>query len=649
MRTPFFQNISERLPSRKLIFASILILASIYQIWRLSPQVSQDLIDIRKDIGQSGLWRSANFSQNQRYANYVKYLHENIPPDARVILPPRETGPKAAATTPFMQFFLAPREVLNCIQPITDCINTYSNNHTYFVIVDAASLQNDRADLSRTRLMLFDQSWGVYLPTNPSSDVKSPLPSFQNVNGLFLAISRPALWLGILVIAGLLVTHQLGLSHNWLMSVGVAYGISLGFVTLSAVFLMLVGIPLTPLIIIFITGIWVTLSLFLWFLTDKNSLRPKRKAGIRMLTIRSINPWPLIFMVLTIIAIILSVGKGYHTSDAIVLWGAKGYGIASQGLVLGASDWGTSTTRYPLHIPILIAAFKVLFGENLPASKLIFPLYYFALLGILYVYLQTKIPQPIAGLSTLTLASAPLLFRHAQIAYANLPFTFYFVSAVLISLRAVGDDLGKYRYNRLLLSGIFFGLGAWTRPEGIPISLVTLFLILLLCSPKVKPTYSRTIIFLAAPLVIFSSLWLVFSGPIYMHSEQNTRLLSNALNHLLRGDLHLTEAGFILNYLVLEFLSPSTWGIVGIGSVLFILAGIFNPQTKVLSPSVLTALLFLLIFIGIYYLSSFDSTHDISWWVSTGLNRMIMPGVTLLWVGAVESLFGQYNLPQPPS
>lgn len=600
-------------------------------------------MDIRKDIGQSGLWRGANFSQNQRFANYIKYLHANIPPDARVVLPPSGTGPKAATTTPFMQFFLASREVLNCLQPVTSCIQTYSNERTYFVILDAHSLQNELAGLSPHRLMLFDKSWGLYSPMSPSSHPQSPLPSFRSVFEILLAMPWPALWLAFLIFAGLLVTHRLRLPSNWLFNVSIAYGMSLSFVTISALLFLLLGIRFTPVTILLITAIWVTISLFSWVLPGGIRLRPSRVVDFGMLTIHSMDPWPVIFLALTFIVTILSVGKGYHTSDAIVLWGAKGYGIASQGLIPGASDWGTGTTRYPLHIPILIAAFKVLFGEVLPASKLIFPFYYFVLLGMIYAYLRTKIPQLISGLGTLTLASTPLVFRHAQIGYANLPFTFYFVSAVLISVEALGDAPGRPRRNRLLLGGIFFVLGAWTRPEGILLSIVTLFLIILVLSSRHQRDHFKTILLLAAPLAIYSSLWLAFSGHIYPDSERNTRLLLNALSHLLHGDLHLTEAGFILNYLIIELFSPSTWGVVGMGSVLLILAAIFNQQTKILSPPILIAILYLLIFTGVYYLTSFDDTHDISWWVSTGLNRMITPGVTLLWVGALENFFPQYN------
>ena len=30
-----------------------------------------------------------------------------------------------------------------------------------------------------------------------------------------------------------------------------------------------------------------------------------------------------------------------------------------------------------------------------------------------------------------------------------------------------------------------------------------------------------------------------------------------------------------------------------------------------------------------YYLTSYDNVHDISWWINTGLDRMLMPCIVL--------------------
>ena len=66
------------------------------------------------------------------------------------------------------------------------------------------------------------------------------------------------------------------------------------------------------------------------------------------------------FLLLALLSLLLGVGKGYHATDEIVLWGAKGYGIAAMESLRDITLWGTNTVIYPLHIPILIASAKLL-------------------------------------------------------------------------------------------------------------------------------------------------------------------------------------------------------------------------------------------------------------------------------------------------
>ena len=47
---------------------------------------------------------------------------------------------------------------------------------------------------------------------------------------------------------------------------------------------------------------------------------------------------------------------------------------------------------------------------------------------------------------------------------------------------------------------------------------------------------------------------------------------------------------------------------------------------------------YILAIAGMYYLASYDTAHDISWWLSTGLDRMLMPGLLLAWAGGLAWL-----------
>ena len=48
--------------------------------------------------------------------------------------------------------------------------------------------------------------------------------------------------------------------------------------------------------------------------------------------------------------------------------------------------------------------------------------------------------------------------------------------------------------------------------------------------------------------------------------------------------------------------------------------------------------LFSAMILGIYYLTSYDTSNDLSWWVTSGLNRMVFPGIILAWMGVVVAI-----------
>jgi len=629
------------------IIVLLLLAGLIYQVWLLFPQVITDLTRVRKDLGQSGLWRSANYSQNQRFANYIKFIHENIPRDARVVLPSRQEGIWAGTNTPYMQFFLAPREVTNCLEPLTECIRQFSDQHTFILIFVPPSLPGSDETISPDRLLSFDQAWGILLPRTPVEGIKSPLPTFNRFEDLLSAALCPALWLSILVAAGMMISQSFWPDNSWTGKLVIAFGLALGFLSVFLFILMLAGFPLTYPLIIVITLVWSASAFLIYFAAFK-----KRKSDFGQYQRKADATavfWVFPFAILGMLTLILSVGKAYHATDDIVLWGAKGYGIAGHGLVAGASDWGTGTTRYPLHIPLLIAAFKAMFAESLPASKLIYPLYYSGLLLMIYLYLAGRTPRMVAGLASLAFATAPIPFRHAQIAYANLPFTFYLVGATLFCLDAF-PRVGKGNYsNHLLLAGIFFALASWTRPEGLPLSALAIVSTVVFSARSPGQINWKFLLYLAIPLVVFAILWSAIISEVYTASGREANLIPAAFRQIFQGNLHLAEAGFIFTYFGAQLLATGAWGVIGPGIGLSVMIGFMIRGLRFLSPLILTGLVLIASILSIYYLISFDSGRDISWWVSTGMNRLILPAITLIWIGSVDAVTNALLQPKIPS
>lgn len=629
-----------------LISASLILFGGIvYQSSILLPPVIKDVGRVRVDFAQPGLWRSANFSQNLRFANYIKFLDENIPQTAPVVLPGREYGPWAGTTTPFMQFFLAPRPVSNCVQPPTACLAEFSTAHAYFLLFDPHPVRATSSGLEPDRLRMFDRDWGLYVPADADYNGVSSLPPFKSLTEILRSIALPVLWLILLLASGYIVCELFIPSSRNTSKMAVAYGLATGLVSLSLFFCLLAGMRLSSLLILFISVFWFFLSLLVLLATKGLRIGNLQDSKKYLYYRPSIDHWQVLFLILGGLAALLAVGKGYHATDAILLWGAKGYGIATHGLVEGASQWGTGTVQYTLHIPILIAAFRVLFGEGLPASKLIFPLYFWSLLALVYSFLTQRIARKWAGLGTLALGTAPLLFRHATIGYANAAFAFYFIAgAFTFPEPSDFSRAARPESKRLFLSGIFFLLSAWTRPEGFILSAMVIVLLSgFLLAQDDRPDKLKSVLALTAPLAVFAVIWAILAPRIYQGNVRESGLIGQAISRISQGNLHTSEAVYVLKSLGLEITNPNTWGIIGSGSILFMLVGISLRGRPALSPLLLLGGLSLVFYLGMYYVTSYDSFQDISWWVNTGLDRMIMPGIILIWTGSMSSLFGTQN------
>jgi 4-amino-4-deoxy-L-arabinose transferase-like glycosyltransferase len=349
---------------------------------------------------------------------------------------------------------------------------------------------------------------------------------------------------------------------------------------------------------------------------------------------RYFDLWPLIFTGLGAIVISLAVGKGYHRLDAIQIWGVKGYGIAADGTLKSVTNWGANTLAYPLHIPILIASFRVLFGDVLPASKMIFGGYYFALVFLsYYTLLKMSVRRWIAGLAVLLIVTSPIIFRHGTIGYANLPTAFYLTCGVVLFMSVF---TGELQTGTILLSGIFMVCAAWTRPEGLILSIFGMGLLLLLAyKSKHISLDRRSVLAFLAPIAVYLLFWQVVSMQVYPEPLSKTTLALDAILQILNGELHIQEAFFILYYLFQQLVTFQVWGILGVillvGCVIVI---IYRKLTSLTARvMIVTGCLFLLMIVGMYFLTSFDSSNDLSWWVTSGMNRMNFPGIIILWLG----------------
>ncbi len=620
--------------NRYTLVTLLLAVGLLFQVGYLLRNASRDLGRITRSIGQTALWRGAKFNQGQRFANYVQFLHQNVPENGRVVLPPAGVGPRALGFTPFMQFFLAPREVINCSD--FGCLNDLSREDTYILVVgefpgDGYFPQDQ---------LVFDESWGVILSNNHNHVEGSSMTGFQTVGEILYAALWPFLWLALLTVSGSLLVSCFIPAWDVVTKLALGYGLGLGVNTLTIGMTSLVGVGLDQSVILGATVLLFLGSLGAFVICRRRRISGGSTSQSGVFITPQFDIWQAALLGLGLLSVLLSVGKGYHVTDGIQLWGVKGFRIAYSGSLATVTEWGTNTAQYPLNVPIMIASLQVMFDETLPASKMIFSGFYTTLMLVIYSTLvRSNLRRSTAGLATLLLATVPFVFRHSTIGYANMVLSYYVVSAVVLLSRSLrSPELGESD-GTFFLSGLFFAGAAWTRPEGLLISWFVIVLVLIAAFLKRDIQLSlRRVIPLLIPLGVYTVFWLFLKGVVY-DQQFGSDLVTPALAQITRGNLHIAEALFILRSTFSHIMRIKVWGAVGIGIIIaLILSLVPLLWRKSLWVVFVSGLAYMLAILGFYFLASFDTVHDISWWVNTGLMRMMLPAFILLWLGGIGLL-----------
>lgn len=628
--------------------------------WVLLPGMARDLWRIRQTMGKDALWRGAAFQGGERLANYLQFLRTHLPEDAEVVLPDvAGISADKGLTTAAVQFYLLPRQVRNCLT--LECLK---QSLPRACILYTTHAENQFLPDSNGQKVAFDSRWGVYLP--PHGVWITPSETTSHISRKLIAEGVIALMiLASLSLAGTLLCRRAGISGG-LEQIACGYGLGMFIWSFWITSAGLVGFKLTAATALAGGGLTLLsgVALALW---KKNAAQAEHQ---RTRMHAPLNIWLISYLALAALSMALSVGKGYSSNDEIFIWGIKGYGLALDHSLTTVTNWGTNTTAYPLHVPILISAFKLLSGENLPASKLIFSAYFFCLLLFADGRLAPRLPdQTVRGLAVLALGSTPIIFRHSTLAYANLPFSFYLFSGagVLwdwlnlgIDHRSPSNTVGKLNsrsWKTALISAFLLCAAMWTRPEG---SAVVGAVILSGVYFRFRPYFSLQVIkqslgrqdkthqrfdkaisisttapWLAfgVPFLFYGSFWWLVQQQLYPQTFHSQEILHQAAEAIRSGQFHLPELVYLLKSWFNRLMTPDIWGFGGIAVVFFFIIVMVEKQRMPANPALITGTLILTGILFLYFLLSYDDRHDLSWWISTGLDRMWMPAFLFLWLG----------------
>lgn len=633
------------MPKWKIILIGLVLIGVVYQLWFTLDSAWTPLQQVYKSIGKSGAWRGVNFSAGQDFANYVEFLGGTIPLNAQVVLPPEGSGPPAMSRTPYMQFFLAPRQVVNCAEAVQTCATNFNAAGAYILVTREDSFPGDElisAAQLTGQLRMFDKNLGVILPAGGQVAGVEPAGSDSFIQ-IVLKLLLPLAWVLVLSSAGWMIVQRAASELDLISQLALGFGIGVGGFSLLLYIPLLAGLSLSRGLIVVSSIVWLVIGILF-------ALAFRRKAPARPVIGLGQAIYLAAFLAVAGLSAILAIGRGYFWSDEVVLWGVKGYGIAALGLSSGVSDWGTRTVGYPLQLPLLIGSFRSLFGDGLPESKILFPLYYLGLSGLIFSFLRERTGLHLAAGLTLIFAAAPLVFYQGSLAYANLPLTFYLVGAAVLAASTVSARAADQRVSStdtnlvLVLSGICFALAAWTRPEGIFLAGFGLTLTaLILAWHSGWRRFWGAVLALIGPILLIILLWYTTKGLVYHQSGWSNEFIRSGLSRFGTGLVNWDGVGYVLRSLFLGLFDLSVWGLLGFAVLLAVVVVPFILR-KAASRNipgiylVISGTGYLLLIVGLYLILANTPESNISWWVDTGLNRMLLPGITILFLGATSLL-----------
>jgi len=422
-----------------------------------------------------------------------------------------------------------------------------------------------------------------------------------------------SLLIGLAILAGLItigwkITDLLIGRTSWALQFALAFPLGAGSFTYVLFLLSWAGVPLTPASVSLIYLVAVAGLFGLSALHGPSHENWKSEATKGTTLFHSPLPQGLLIALLALVLLfdcVISVGQAYAAWDAVAMWGIKGYGIALEGSVFAGRSWGAHGLAYPFNIHLLVALFKMLSGDPLPASKLIFPFFLIStVLGSFAFWTRRGVPREWASAGCLLLASVPVFFVHATNGYANLATACYLVLATFVGAEAVasGSRGGQ------VLAGLLLGLACWTIVEGMFFAAAVLVSLVLARYLGSKGEIHW--LHLSLPLAALGGIWLLFYGR-YGASGSQAMCAAHAMFASIRaGELNLYAFRMILGYLRRFVFDPSTWGVLF--SAGFLMA-IFGFRKLVFArDTVLTAAYLVILSTGVvssllFYLRSFVS------------------------------------------
>jgi len=145
------------------VIQTLFLIVVIVQSWNLANDYvirkSKAVWDLK---GYSAIDRSAILSEGMEFAEYMAFLRDTVPENAKVVMPPHQPV-QPLSNMGYVQYFLMPRTIINCgTNEVRECVLRMTGENSY--IVTAWKFPPKDAAESVKTFIPFRNELGVYAP-----------------------------------------------------------------------------------------------------------------------------------------------------------------------------------------------------------------------------------------------------------------------------------------------------------------------------------------------------------------------------------------------------------------------------------------------------------------------------------------------------
>jgi hypothetical protein len=420
-------------------------------------------------------------------------------------------------------------------------------------------------------------------------------------------------------------------------AVALSYGIGIAAVSLQMMFLSLSGIKFS----VFSIMIWwvpfIALALYAHSRGRRSDFCRGKAIAVPFSFLEKFFAAAIAFEVLY--AFFRALIRPMESYDSIAIYALKSKIFYLAGMIppdfFRNFSYFVPHVEYPLLIPLAETQFYTFLGSfnDLPV-KIIFPLYYLALLTIFYSVSRRILKRRASLFFAFLLATIPQVTDFATNGYADIPFAFYCCASFFYLYMWLKDKRGAV----LALSFMLSMAAIWTKAEGLMFAAINSAIIIICMAGERKIRFSG-IAYAAASMIAII---------VYVLGWRSIGLAVNS-DFAAGGNISLCSkimTGFeripaILYEYQIQFFGPKKWNMVWVIFIASLIPGCKKIFSKEVFPATLAVFFALSGYSIVYMLSS--APQGFGWHLSTSGSRLFIHFVPIvvLWLAL---MFKELNL-----